>query len=51
MTPGSANAERLFTIDSSQAIDIENPAIDPEGKYLSFMNARDKSLWMLQITE
>ena len=51
VTPGSANAERLFSIDNTQAIDVENPVIDRTGQYLSFTNARDKSLWMLRIAE
>ena len=48
---GAAKADKLFTIDSAQAIDVESPAIDPGGSYITFQNARDKSLWMLRIAE
>ncbi|MBM3260834.1 hypothetical protein FJY93_00250 [Candidatus Kaiserbacteria bacterium] len=32
-------------------IDVERPMIDPTGNYLAFINASDKSLWMLKIPQ
>lgn len=34
-----------------KALDVEKPAVDDTGTYLGFMNARDKSLWVLRIKE
>lgn len=47
----SAKVDTLFRVDSSYVIDVENPTVDPTGKYILFQNARDKSLWVLRITE
>lgn len=47
----AAKVATLFRIDSSYAMDVENPSVDPTGKYIAFQNARDKSLWVLRITE
>lgn len=35
---------------ANQAIDVENPTMDDSGKYISFMNAADKTLWLLRIS-
>lgn len=51
ISAGSAAVTKLFTIDSGSAIDVESPMIDSKGEYLSFINARDKSLWILRISE
>lgn len=32
-------------------LDVERPVIDPSGNYITFINASDKSLWMLKITQ
>jgi len=32
-------------------IDVEHPIIDPTGNYIAFINASDKSLWMLNIPQ
>lgn len=47
----AAKVATLFRIDSSYAMDVENPTVDPTGKYIAFQNARDKSLWVLRIAE
>lgn len=47
----AAKVGTLFRIDSSYAMDVENPSVDPTGKYIAFQNARDKSLWVLRIAE
>ena len=31
--------------------DVERPIIDPSGNYIAFINASDKSLWMLKIPQ
>jgi hypothetical protein len=46
----AGTAESLFTPDSSISLDVEHPVIDPTDSYIAFMNAADKSLWMLRIT-
>ena len=43
-------AQNLFTPDSGTSFDVEHPAIDGNGSYIAFINAADKSLWMLRIT-
>lgn len=49
---GSAGkTEKFFDIREDDAIDVENPITDGGGNYLAFMNARDKSLWLLRIIE
>ncbi len=48
---GAGTAESFFTIDADSAIDVERPTMDDTGIYIEFMNARDKSLWLLRITE
>lgn len=47
----SEKTATLFTMDDASGIDVENPIIDPSGQYLAFTNARDKSLWVLRISE
>lgn len=47
----SAKVDTLFRVDSSYVLDVENPTVDPTGKYILFQNARDKSLWILRIAE
>jgi hypothetical protein len=47
----SGKVEKLFTPETSVALDVEHPMIDAEGKYITFMNARDKSLWVLRIDD
>ena len=51
VTAGAGTAEKLFTMSESSAIDVERPVIDGTGSYLAFLNARDKSLWILRISE
>ncbi|MEK7601115.1 MAG: hypothetical protein AAB480_01095 [Patescibacteria group bacterium] len=46
----AGTAQSLFTPDSGTSFDVERPAIDGNGSYIAFMNAADKSLWMLRIT-
>ena len=36
---------------STPALDVENPIVDDRGVYLAFIDAHDKSLWMLQLIE
>lgn len=45
----AGEAETLFAMESG--VDVENPIIDPNGEYIAFLNARDKSLWMLRVKE
>lgn len=34
-----------------KTLDVESPAVDDAGDYIAFMNAHDKSLWLLRIHE
>ena len=33
------------------SLDVENPTIDASGAYIAFMNAKDKSLWLLRLKQ
>lgn len=46
----TGRAEILFPENMPQ-IDVENPVMDAEGKYVAFMNARDRSLWLLRLSK
>lgn len=41
----------LYETNPDDAIDVERPYVDDSENYLTFMNARDKSLWVLRIKE
>ncbi len=47
----AAKAEKFFTPEPSVALDVEQPQIDTRGEYIAFINARDKSLWVLRVKE
>jgi hypothetical protein len=47
----AGRAELLYNPGGNVSIDVENPKIDALGNYIAFMNARDKSLWLLRIAE
>lgn len=36
---------------TNQSIDVENPIMDEGGKYISFMNAEDNTLWLLRLSK
>lgn len=44
-------AERFFVPDSRTDFDVEIPSTDESGAYIGFRDARDKSLWLLRISE
>lgn len=46
----SASAELIFSPTNS-SLDTENPTIDASGSYIAFMNAVDKSPWLLRIPD
>ncbi|OGG52963.1 hypothetical protein A3C20_03790 [Candidatus Kaiserbacteria bacterium RIFCSPHIGHO2_02_FULL_55_25] len=46
----SGTAQSQFTPDSGTSFDVEHPVINENGDYIAFINAADKSLWMLRIT-
>lgn len=48
---GAGKTEEFFSIREDDAVDVENPIIDAGGNFIAFMNARDKSLWLLRIIE
>ncbi|OGG58452.1 hypothetical protein A2853_02025 [Candidatus Kaiserbacteria bacterium RIFCSPHIGHO2_01_FULL_55_17] len=47
---GAASAELLFS-PGNAVLDVERPVIDNSGNYIAFVNAVDKSLWLLRIEE
>jgi len=47
----AAKTERFFIPEGSIALDVEDPMIDARGEYITFTNARDKSLWLLRIKD
>ena len=46
----AASAELLFSPGSAE-LDVESPAVDDGGNYIAFINARDKTLWLLRVAE
>lgn len=49
---GSAGtADMFFEMRTDDAVDVEHPMTDKGGNFIAFMNARDKSLWVLRILE
>ena len=36
---------------TNQSIDVKNPIMDASGKYISFMNTADNTLWLLRISK
>jgi hypothetical protein len=47
----AGTAQEFYKPNSTIAIDVERPIIDDTGEYLAFINARDKSLWVLRLKE
>ncbi len=48
----SANTARaLYTPGSNTSLDVKDPAIAPNGSAIAFVNASDRSLWVLRIHE
>src|SRR3989338_7232108 len=47
----SAGSTELLYSPGDIMLDVESPVIDDEGEYIAFMNAADKSLWLLRIKE
>ncbi len=45
---GTGDADLVYS-NPSEPIDVENPTIEDNGETISFMNARDKTLWVLRI--
>lgn len=37
--------------DTNAQLDVEDMSVDPSGQYIAFINARDQSLWILQIAQ
>jgi len=37
--------------DTNAQLDVEDPSVDPSGQYIAFINAKDQSLWVLQIAQ
>lgn len=38
-------------VSSNVSVDVEHPVIDATGSYIAFVNAADKSLWMLKVPQ
>ena len=47
----AGTAELIYTPSSNTPVDIENIAVDRGGNYITFMNAADKSLWLLRLKQ
>jgi len=47
----SAGTAELLYSPGDRALDVEEPVIDASGTYITFLDARDKSLWLLQVRE
>ena len=49
VSAGSATA--LAAPDANTPLDVENPMMDADGNYIAFLNAADKSLWLLRVAQ
>lgn len=47
----AGTAELIHTPPTNTPIDVENIMIDRAGKYITFMNATDKSLWLFRLAK
>lgn len=45
----SAASAEIVLSPGNASFDVERPIIDESGRYIAFMNATDKSLWLLRI--
>ncbi len=41
--------ELIFAPDAGETIDVENPVMNDGGEYIAFVNANDKTLWLLRV--
>lgn len=46
----AGTVELLLAPSPNESIDVMDPTMDDGGKYIAFMNARDKTLWLLRIS-
>lgn len=46
-----ANSAEPLYASANATFDVENPIIDPDGTYIAFRSASDKTLWLLRIAE
>lgn len=47
----AGTAEMIYTPPSDTSIDVENMLVDSGGNYITFMNAANKSLWLLRLSK
>lgn len=48
----NGDVEQIFSPSSeNSALDVENPVMDASGEHIAFMNASDKTLWLLRISK
>lgn len=47
----SGTVEKFFTTDTSISLDVEHPIMDTSGAYITFINRRDGTLWLLRIAQ
>ncbi len=47
----AGSAHLFYSPESSRALDVENPVMDADGKYIAFTNRADLSLWILRINQ
>lgn len=49
---GDGTVEQMFSpSEKDSSLDVENPAISGNGEYIAFINAGDKTLWLLRISK
>lgn len=44
-------ATRFFLPDTRTSFDVEDPQVDESGSYIGWRDAKDKSLWLLRVSE
>ncbi|MDO8514465.1 MAG: hypothetical protein Q7S50_02895 [bacterium] len=45
----AGSSELVYTPDAGAPVDVMDPIIDGSGNYISFINATDRSLWLLRL--
>lgn len=49
LQPGAGEATRIYTPQTGQSIDVDSPSVDESGSYVAFINAADRTLWVLRL--
>ena len=52
MDLSSGASQRIYSPSANNvSLDVKDPIIDPSGNYIAFLNAKDRSLWVLRVAQ